>query len=84
MRRLFLRMMDRVIAAMVVLTVTMSLCAPVARADEEESDDLSETIAAMQQQEEETQQAISDLEKRTKETKAAIQALQGQSRDGLR
>ncbi|MBQ3791366.1 MAG: cell wall hydrolase [Lachnospiraceae bacterium] len=78
MRRLFLRMMDRVIAAMVVLTVTMSLCAPVARADEEESDDLSETIAAMQQQEEETQQAISDLEKRTKETKAAIQALQGQ------
>ena len=70
-------MMDRVIAAMVVLTVTMTLCAPVARADEE-SEDLSDTIAAMQQQEEETQQAISDLEKRTKETKAAIQALQGQ------
>lgn len=80
MKKRFLRMMDRVISAMVILTVTMTLCAPVARADEEDegSDDLSETIAAMQQQEQETQAAISDLEKRTRETKAAIQTLQGQ------
>ena len=71
-------MRKRIVIWLVLVCLIFGETALFCRAEENDGEDLSQTIDNMRQQEQETQNAISNLEKQTKETQDAISALQGE------
>ncbi|WP_026518173.1 cell wall hydrolase [Butyrivibrio sp. MC2021] len=71
-------MKKRIIIWLVLVCLIVGETGLYCRAQEDENDDLSQTIDNMRQQEQQTQNAISNLEKQTKETQDAISTLQGE------